>query len=267
MDPTLELAQTLGAHALALSGLGALLVGGFAWALARGLAEVGTPSAAAVPTPSRAGWAIGLAWCLVLGAAAAFAALAEWLGPPGAASRLGELDAAVMAGVREGLPAAALWSVALVSHLGDFWFLLALGVAVFLLLWRQGRRALALSWSLALVGNGVLIRLFKGLFERTRPEHFHELAVVQGSSFPSGHTSAALVAYGWCAYLAWRLLPPVWRGRLVAGCAVLAWSIGCSRVLLQVHYPSDVLAGWLSGGAWCLASLLAVEAVRQRRRS
>ena len=266
MDLNLNLAHSLGLHALVWSGMGALGVGGLAWVLAQAWAAPGsTPVGLAQPPLGRTGpWLVG-AWCLVLAAAAGFAGLAEWLGPPGAATALGRWDEAVIAGVRQGVPQAALWPVALLSHAGDFWFLLLVGVAVFAALWHRGRRALALSWALALAGNGLLIRVLKGLFDRTRPAHLHEWAVVHGSSFPSGHTSAALVAYGWCAYLGWRFLPAPWRTAAVVGCAMVAWGIGCSRVLLQVHFPSDVLAGWLSGGAWCLASLLVVEGVRQWR--
>ena len=266
--PILPNAQALGEHALAWSAVGAVIVG------------LGTAGLAALALPHRAdgrpppdppsdagrlpaGPILLMGWLLVLAAASAFAALAAWLSPPGVASRLGAFDEAVIRSVHSHLPAWALWPVAALSHLGDFWFLLGLGLWVFGVLWRQHRRALAWSWALALAGNGLMTRLLKVLFERTRPEHWHELAVAHGASFPSGHSSGAMVAYGWCAYLAWRLLPASWRMSCWVGCALLIWCIGCSRVLLQVHYPSDVLAGWLSGGAWCLASILAVDMARR----
>ena len=69
----------------------------------------------------------------------------------------------------------------------------------------------------------------------------------------SGHSSASMVAYAMLAYLATRLLPTVWHAPAAAVAGVLIFTTGWSRVVLHVHYASDVLAGWSFGTLWALA--------------
>lgn len=268
----LALAAWLGQHALWLTLGGAVPVALLACGLTPPRTHLAAPDAPDVPADTRTlrpRHVIGLLRALagVLVAALAFAALAGQLGAPGDARRMGRFDEAVIAAVQAALPDTALGAVALWSHLGDAYVLAAIGVIVSGVLWRREHRALAGCWAIALAGNGVVIRVLKHLFERSRPEHLHELAVAWGYSFPSGHASGSMVLYGWCGYLAVRLLPARWHRPAVAACAVLVWTIGCSRVLVQVHFPSDVLAGWLSGGAWLVASVTAVEVARRWRLS
>lgn len=105
--------------------------------------------------------------------------------------------------------------------------------------------------------NGLAVRLLKNLLDRARPEVLHALAT-SGASFPSGHTAGAVVVYG----LLWLVL----RGRLSpAGGRMLAWLCGglvlviaMSRILLQAHFASDVLAGALLGLALCALAALAL---------
>jgi membrane-associated phospholipid phosphatase len=73
-----------------------------------------------------------------------------------------------------------------------------------------------------------------------------------------------VVAYGMLAYLAQRLAPPRWRRASLLAAAAVAFTTGSSRVFLQVHYASDVLAGFASGLAWLALCVLACEALRLR---
>jgi undecaprenyl-diphosphatase len=106
------------------------------------------------------------------------------------------------------------------------------------------------TWVFFIGLNGLVVRLLKNLLDRARPEVLHEM-LTSGASFPSGHTSGAVVVYG----LLWLVL----RGRLApAASRALAWlcgalvvAIALSRILLQAHFASDVLAGALLGLAWC----------------
>jgi undecaprenyl-diphosphatase len=128
-------------------------------------------------------------------------------------------------------------------------------------------RALALGWVIAITGNAVLNTTLKGVFERVRPVHDQAIAHADGYSFPSGHTSGSVVAYGMLAYVLIRTTPPAFHlPALVAGAAI-AFVTGCSRVFLQVHYPSDVVAGFASGLAWLGIVIASVEAARQYRKS
>ena len=205
-----------------------------------------------------------LGFALVLGAAWLFAEIAEALGP-GEAMPLA--DAALTASIRAHVAPAVLAVFAVLTHFGDTITLALLSTGVALLLWWQRQRALALGWVLALGGNALLNPMLKRVFERVRPVHEHGLVNEIGWSFPSGHTSGATVAYGMLAYVALRTLPQRWHAPVVLMATALAFTVGCSRVFLQVHFASDVLAGFASGAAWltvCIASLELARAYRPR---
>ena len=114
--------------------------------------------------------------------------------------------------------------------------------------------------------GGLVVLGLKSLFARDRP--LDQVVQATGYSFPSGHAFAATVFYGMLVYLAFRLTKSQGvRALAVAlGVAVIG-AVGVSRVYLNVHYPTDVVGGWLAGGAWLVASLLLVDLVEMRFRS
>src|SRR5690606_14221990 len=94
------------------------------------------------------------------------------------------------------------------------------------------------------------------IFQRVRPEHLHGFAQELGWSFPSGHARGAMAVYGLSAYLVADALPGAWRRSVAVAATALIASIGYSRVMLQVHFLSDVLAAFAVSGAWitlCIA--------------
>jgi undecaprenyl-diphosphatase len=107
--------------------------------------------------------------------------------------------------------------------------------------------------------NGVL----KLGFNRPRPAIFVPSVNTVSSSFPSGHAMNATIVYLTVAYLAARLHERKWARWLVMACAfVVIALIAFSRLYLGVHYPSDVLAGFVIGLAWagfCMATLEAIQ--------
>ena len=208
-----------------------------------------------------------LGFALLVGAAALFAEIAEAIG---AEHRLGRLDQAFSAAIRGSVSRPTLQVFAWLTRLGDTATLTGLGVAVAaLLLWRR-RLWLALGWATAVAGNSLLNVTLKAVFERVRPVHDDGLvASAAGWSFPSGHSSGSVVAYGMLAYLALRTLPAAWHLPAALLATTIAFATGSSRVFLQVHYASDVLAGFASGAAWlavCIASMEAGRRWRRRRR-
>ncbi|WP_046059474.1 phosphatase PAP2 family protein, partial [Paracidovorax citrulli] len=98
-------------------------------------------------------------------------------------------------------------------------------------------------------------------------EHTHGVSVAEGYSFPSGHSSSSMVAYGMLAYLAVRLLPARWHLPALLAAASVVFTVGWSRVVLQVHYASDVLAGWVTGGTWLVCCVLVTNGVGHWQRS
>ena len=185
-----------------------------------------------------------------------FATLATLLMTGGA---LRAADQAFADAVRASLPAAALPAFGALTHLADPATLTGLCITMALLLAAAHQPALAMGWVLALAGNGMLNRSLKALIGRARPLDQVAAWAETGFSFPSGHSSGAVVACGMLAFTASRLLPARWHAAALAAAVALAWSIGASRVFLGVHFASDVLAGFASGGLWLLLciSLLA----------
>jgi undecaprenyl-diphosphatase len=214
--------------------------------------------------PPRGRWRLFLT--LGLGAAAmlaggwAFAELAENVG---SGQPLAAFDSAVIAAVPAGLPAAALPWVGALTHLGDPKVLTLLVVLAGGALLARRHVAAALLLAVAAGGNAVLNPALKALVARARPEHAGNGPHATGYSFPSGHSSGSLVVYGALAFVLLPLLPPRWRVAVVAGLPTLAVAIALSRVLLQVHYPSDVVAGLATGASWLAVCLLAARMARR----
>lgn len=151
------------------------------------------------------------------------------------------------------------------------WLVLLLGT---IFLWGSGHRwSMLLLW-IALLGGRFLNRMSKGLFDRPRPRLFGDEIVLFGrtfaypesTSFPSGHATTAMVVFGTLAYLVARLEHTRrMQGATLAAAAVIVLVIGFARVYLGVHYPSDVVAGYLAGFVWASSCALGVEVLRYFR--
>ena len=130
----------------------------------------------------------------------------------------------------------------------------------------QGLRRTALLVLVASTGGWVLNSLLKELFQRPRPEVVPHLREVMSLSFPSGHAMTSAAVYLTLGALVMRVADrPVTRLYCMGFAMFLAGIIGVSRVYLGVHYPTDVLAGWLVGLSWALMCWLAERAIERRR--
>lgn len=179
---------------------------------------------------------------------------------------LGRFDSALSAALSRHASDAQLSIFALLTHLGDKRFLIPLVAAVALVLLIRKRWFLAAAWTLATAGGGLLNVALKAVFERSRPEHLHGFASADGWSFPSGHASGSLIVYGLLGYLVVVHLPRRLHLPVAAVIMLLIVCVGFSRVILQVHYFSDVLGGYAFGASWVAAWIAGLEAFRRRRQ-
>jgi undecaprenyl-diphosphatase len=143
---------------------------------------------------------------------------------------------------------------------GVLWTLIGIAVAALAI-----RRRWRLAVYVVVTGAGVLTLdpVLKALVGRLRPVVAHPVAYGTGDSFPSGHALGSIVCYG-ALFL---VFLPAARGTgrrvLTAVTVTLIAAIGVSRLLLGVHYISDVLGGWALGITWLGVTAFAFELSRQ----
>jgi len=139
-----------------------------------------------------------------------------------------------------------------VTWAGSAYLLVPLAVICCLAFLRAGCPREALTVALGLGGAMLISDLVKLLTARARPAVEH-LQAVTGSSFPSGHTTQAAAFWLSLALALGRVTASRRAARLAVVAALLiTLVVGWSRVYLGVHYPSDVIAGFLLGGGWAL---------------
>ena len=125
-------------------------------------------------------------------------------------------------------------------------------VAVVVSVWEYRRiphRAIPVFLALVVIGQNVISNLIKLGVHRVRPT-IDPLTLTSGSSFPSGHATAAAACYAGFALIAGRRLSPRVRSILAGTAAGIAVAVATSRVLLGVHWLTDVLAGLALGWSW-----------------
>lgn len=114
--------------------------------------------------------------------------------------------------------------------------------------------------------GGMLVNLgLKQLIARERPTLVPHLMEVSSPSFPSGHAMISAAVYLSLGLLIARIHPRRREKAYILGVAITATVlVGLTRVYLGVHYPTDVLAGWLAGAGWALGCGLAVQLLERR---
>lgn len=138
---------------------------------------------------------------------------------------------------------------------GPVLILISVGAAAWLL-WRGSPRSGLVLIAVTLAGRA-LVQAQKYGIERLRPEELEHLVPVSSPSFPSAHAGNSMIVYLTIALV---LARGARSGRLAAGCGIaLALLVGISRVVLGVHWPSDVVGGWAFGLLWVLLALPLAE--------
>jgi undecaprenyl-diphosphatase len=165
-----------------------------------------------------------------------------------------DLDRALLALLHGGDRSTALvLGARLATALGSAELLIPLSLAgAAWLVWRRRIKSAAVL-ILATGGGRLLVELQKAQTARIRPAEQPQLVEVHNLSFPSGHAANATIVFVALAFL----LTATWPRRALALWAAVWLSIlvGVSRLVLGVHWPSDVIAGWAFGLFWTLLLL------------
>ena len=151
-----------------------------------------------------------------------------------------------------------------ISFIGGDGLIAAAILSITLFLVFRWRRAAV--WMLVNISGTLILDLtLKYSFARLRPTPFF-VPMPRTPSFPSGHSLFSFCFYGVLAgLLADRIESRRWQVFIWTVAAVLVGTIGLSRIYLGVHYPSDVVAGYLTGTLW-VSTMVALDRMRKRRR-
>lgn len=150
------------------------------------------------------------------------------------------------------------------TYLGDIVILLTMTLVAFGFLWVHGRRQYIPGLLVSVGGTEVVTAILKYSVGRARPE-FLTFATASSPSFPSSHSSAGVAVYGFIVYtMVCGLTRPAQRLELAYWGAGLILGLAASRLLLSVHYLTDVAAGLLIGGIWLLIGIALTEYRKHR---
>ncbi len=198
------------------------------------------------------------AWLLMSAAAAVAVFALMWVGYRSQWTWLTEMDSWALDRAHDYGAVHPAWVTGwdvFCTVLGPNAFRLAGLVIVVVALWRR-RFRLAVFVLVTAGLSGPLTELAKYIVDRPRP--ITALVFAQSTSFPSGHALGVMVGVLVLLTIAWPVLHPPLRGWVAVLGALIVLFIGAGRVVLNVHHPSDVIAGWALGYAYFVVCLLLV---------
>jgi len=150
----------------------------------------------------------------------------------------------------------------IITIFGNTWFLFT--AYMLLIIYFAWKRKYDHSIAIAMISFGAwnLSKLCKAIFQRSRPE----LSLVKKPidySFPSGHALTSFVFCSILAWLVWRTgIRVIWKWMITVLLLVFTLSIGASRIVLNVHYASDVIGGFALGIMWVILAFIVWRRVK-----
>jgi undecaprenyl-diphosphatase len=194
-----------------------------------------------------------------------FLILFAWLSEEVFEGDLGRFDLGVRMKVHELFGPQLTKFMQAMTFLGSIGFLAALFVVIVAVWLAKGLKRPAVWLTIAVGGSVILDVSLKLGFQRARPTPFVG-AVPLTYSFPSGHALSSFCFYGVLAgLLCARIQTRAIRILIWTASAGVVLAIGLSRIYLGVHYPTDVIAGYIVAATWVSTLLFAVRAKRQAK--
>lgn len=148
-----------------------------------------------------------------------------------------------------------------ITHIGSPPLMFSMYAAVAWFLWAKKRRGDLWFFLVSVSGAGLLNLVAKRFFNRARPDLWLSIDPRSDFSFPSGHAMGTMALFTALCVLTW---PTKRRWPVLATGAIVVFFVGLSRIYLGVHFPSDVLCGWLASLSWVLGLHL-IRRTRLRR--
>jgi undecaprenyl-diphosphatase len=179
--------------------------------------------------------------------------------------KLQQFDARVLVLLAPWRTATGLAIATVVSRFGTTLMMSAIALVVLLTLHRRNWRAVTVGWVLVFGGGKLVEAVLKHTFHRTRPIGALQQLASASYSYPSGHAMGSMIGYGLLAYLVLlRVHRPTTRVVVTTVAALVILAVGLSRLVLAVHFFTDVVGGYAAGAVWLALALAAAEAARER---
>jgi undecaprenyl-diphosphatase len=152
-----------------------------------------------------------------------------------------------------------------VTYLGNAEILIASYSVLIIILVILHEELIAAFFAAGLALGQTLSVTMKNLLARTRPDDAIITISHSGYAFPSGHALISMVFYGFIGYCLVHVMHKSWQ-KWLTGCiaGVVIFMIGFSRIYLGVHWASDVIGGWLAGGAILILLILIFKKIQER---
>jgi undecaprenyl-diphosphatase len=134
-----------------------------------------------------------------------------------------------------------------ISLTGSAALLVPFNILFFVFLVKRQDRIYASFWACAVIGAALLNVLGKHVFERSRPDFWASVMPEASFSFPSGHAMQSMAVVAGLVTLAWQ---GRWKIQVLLIGIFYVFFVGFSRIYLGVHFPSDIIAGWMASLTW-----------------
>lgn len=140
-----------------------------------------------------------------------------------------------------------------VSFFGNWLFIVPVILIILLVLFIKKKKDYIFPFIFTVAGAEIVTFFAKIIFHRPRP--LAAMVFEPDFSFPSGHATIAVAFYGYLAYILINLVNKRYKYPIIIAAILIASLIGYSRLFLQVHYPSDVLAGYFVGAVFLIIGI------------
>ena len=146
--------------------------------------------------------------------------------------------------------------VTMLTKLGVFWGVFPIATVTALLLFNRRRWRSLTYLIVTLLGSIIINRTAKVLLHRVRPHLWESPAPEFDYGFPSGHAMSSMTLVAVLVILTWGSR---WRWLVLIVGTIFVLVIGWTRLYLGVHYPSDILAGWMVSVGWAVGVSLIIR--------